>query len=66
MAKKIVEKDVKDIEVKKVSVVTKKQPKTKQYPLKKALKVSGVWKKAGETIKLTEYQYKDFRQKRIV
>jgi len=61
-------KDVKNIEVKETVTVNpvKKAPLTKSYPLKIRLKVSGSWKEVGDSIKLTESQYRDFRSKKIV
>mgnify|MGYP003639999310 CR=1 FL=1 len=67
MIEKKSKKDVKDIDTKKeVQVTFKKQPKTQSYPLKVRLSVGGTWREVGESIKLTEGQYRDFRTKKIV
>ena len=67
MAKKQVKKDVEDIEAKEeIKVISKKQPKTESYPLKVRLNVGNVWREVGESIKLTEGQYRGFRTKKIV
>lgn len=63
--KEVEEVKVVDAETVKPSVKKSKLP-TKDYTLKVSVKVSGVWKKKGDKISLTEQGYRFFRSKKYV